>query len=285
MENIKWYAHNMMSIDPVVYGTVTNDVYETDIVLVNVFSYLEEGEGTLVIRKKHYPLHAGDIFFIPYNVLTSHYVKKGTKWKIHWIGFNASFNVEHYIKDPVLHCPEGLTIFQSTMKYEPIAPSTNILLSARIFELLRLYLERDVLSQTYLSKQDQYVDYIKTVIHSNYSYPIRLSDIAAQLFVDTNYLCTVFRKKVGISPRQYLSAFRIYKAASFLSASENPVIAQAMYESGYEDQSNFNKAFSSRLGLSPRSFVSLSLEERSRRLLAYCKRFYIAQTVEEPADI
>ena len=46
MENIKWYAHNMMSIDPVVYGTVTNDVYETDIVLVNVFSYLEEGEGT-----------------------------------------------------------------------------------------------------------------------------------------------------------------------------------------------------------------------------------------------
>ena len=284
MENIRWYAHNMMSIDPVVYGTVTNDVYKTDIVLVNSLSYLEEGEGTLVIRKKHYPLHAGDIFFIPYNVLTSHFVKKGTRWKIHWIGFNASFNVEHFIKNPVLHCPEGQAIFQSAMKYDPIAPCTNILLSARIFELLRLYLERDVLSQNFPNKQDQYVEYIKSVIHSNYPYPIRLSDIAAQLFVNADYLCTTFRKKVGISPRQYLSAFRIYKAASFLTASENPVIAQAMYEAGYEDQSNFNKAFSSRFGMSPRAFVALSPEERNRRLLAYCKRFYIAQSLEDIPD-
>ena len=87
-------------------------------------------------------------------------------------------------------------------------------------------------------------------IQNNYFHPIRVEDIAAYIGVDRSYLYTLFIRERGMSPSQYLSNFRLTRAAELLKLTDYTIESIAI-SCGYRDPLVFAKAFKKKYGASP----------------------------------
>ncbi len=90
------------------------------------------------------------------------------------------------------------------------------------------------------------IDFVK----KNFSQPIRVTDMARAAGVDRTYLYSLFKEHTGKTPKEYLTDFRL-KAACELLESRNLSVKAAARSVGYEDELNFSRVFSQKLGVSP----------------------------------
>ncbi|WP_019413513.1 AraC family transcriptional regulator [Paenisporosarcina sp. TG20] len=87
-------------------------------------------------------------------------------------------------------------------------------------------------------------------IRENYTKQIKMAQIAAQLHFHPDYITRCVQKTIGISPTQYLYQYRIARARSLLSTT-NDKISFVSREVGIEDQGYFSKLFKKLVGMSP----------------------------------
>ena len=99
---------------------------------------------------------------------------------------------------------------------------------------------------------DTYVEYAVNYIQANFS-TAKVSDVAHYIGIHRSYLTSIFRKKLGISPQEYLMQVKLEKAKQLLLDSQAPVqeVSQMI---GYENPLTFSKSFKNRYGLSPKAF-------------------------------
>ncbi|MBQ9099214.1 MAG: helix-turn-helix transcriptional regulator [Clostridia bacterium] len=97
-------------------------------------------------------------------------------------------------------------------------------------------------------------------INEKYGGDCSLKTIAHDLHVSPNYLHTVFRQSVGMTPFELVTARRIDKAKKLIMAGEHTMleIAQA---TGFCSQSHFNKVFKSVTGQTPIAYRRSLLEQ------------------------
>ena len=100
------------------------------------------------------------------------------------------------------------------------------------------------------SRNNSYVRGAVRYIQNNYFHPIRVEDIAAYIGVDRSYLYTLFIRERGMSPSQYLSNFRLTRAAELLKLTDYTIESIAI-SCGYRDPLVFAKAFKKKYGASP----------------------------------
>lgn len=86
-----------------------------------------------------------------------------------------------------------------------------------------------------------------------------LKAIAEALHVSPNYLHTVFRQSMGITPFELVTARRIEKAKKLIATGEQ-TMAQIALETGFCSQSHFNKVFKEKTGQTPNAYRRLLLE-------------------------
>jgi len=82
---------------------------------------------------------------------------------------------------------------------------------------------------------------------------LTLAEIAAELGVSSHYLGKLFHRETGQSFHAYLFSVRMEKAKGMLA---DPLVTakQVAYRVGYNDASNFCRAFRSRFGATPHSY-------------------------------
>ncbi len=111
------------------------------------------------------------------------------------------------------------------------------------------------------AKQKQYfsskVTDIITYIHHNIDSPLSIGDIAAHFYLSTSYLCRLFKKSTGTTINSYIISRRIELAQKLLLSgySVNEVYSMC----GFNDYSNFFKAFTKKVGISPKKYSQNSL--------------------------
>lgn len=100
---------------------------------------------------------------------------------------------------------------------------------------------------------EQMVQNILRYVHLNYSLPLTLSEIAANLNINAAYLGRIFSKRVNQSFSNYLASYRIARARELLKDDGMMVyeIAQAV---GYNDINHFYKVFQKHTHMSPTAF-------------------------------
>ena len=87
-------------------------------------------------------------------------------------------------------------------------------------------------------------------IHSEYMYDLTIEKLASRLALDHSYFSSLFKKKTGISPKQYLFNYRMNVAVSLMT--ENGFsISVAANSVGYTDICNFSKMFKKYHGVYP----------------------------------
>ncbi len=105
-----------------------------------------------------------------------------------------------------------------------------------------------------------YVNNAICYINEHYSEQIKLSDIATQVNISSNYLSEIFAEQTGLCIRDYLTQVRILYAKSFLESTALSItdIASAV---GFNSFSSFSRSFKKICGISPSQYLSTKKDQ------------------------
>ena len=214
--------------------------------------FVESGFGIFRIGEKEYKIGPGEMFIIPPYVETYYQADSSNPWSYIWIGFTTKRDLPAELSD-VIRCPQAIKVFTEMKKSAGLENGRSAFLSAKLWELFTLLLETQ-------NNKTNYVDKALDCIHSEYMYDLTIEKIAKRLGLDHSYFSSLFRKKLGVSPKQYLFTYRMNVAAS-LMIDKGISVSVAAYSVGYEDICNFSKMFKKHFGVSPREYVKKKLRE------------------------
>lgn len=99
------------------------------------------------------------------------------------------------------------------------------------------------------------VDQILSYINNNISQTISIADLAARFYISESYICRIFKSNTGTTINKYITARRISIAKSLLA--EGIGVTEVCERCGFNDYSNFLKAFSKSVGISPKKYAQI----------------------------
>jgi AraC-like DNA-binding protein len=97
---------------------------------------------------------------------------------------------------------------------------------------------------------DQAVERAVTVIRTRYQERLSVADLAAEAFFSPFHFSRVFRRELGVSPCQYLTAVRLFEAKRLLHATSLNV-ADIACRVGYVGIGTFTTRFTAMVGVPP----------------------------------
>ena len=106
-------------------------------------------------------------------------------------------------------------------------------------------------------KYNQQVEDIIAYINRNLQKPISMEQLAKEFYLSESYICRIFKSATGTTVGKYVTARRISIAKALLN--EGASVSEAFERSGFTDYSNFFKAFTKAVGLSPKKYSGLSV--------------------------
>lgn len=230
--------------------------------------YVIAGSGNLQTDKKNYSLHAGDSFLIYPGTETAYTADAKNPWEYAWVGFNGS---DASIILKATDFTPSYPIIQDTPYGEEISHQllhiydargnnfeSAVEMTGRLYTTLALYLK----GAGHIQTQNNYHTYVQKAIEyiaTNYSYPITVEDIAYYVGLSRSHLFRSFETVLQLSPKEYLSQFRI-KQACYLLRHSNLSVTAVANSVGFESSLYFSKAFKKAKGLSPRDYKQKNLD-------------------------
>lgn len=105
-----------------------------------------------------------------------------------------------------------------------------------------------------------YVNNAICYINEHYNEPIKLSDIATNINISSNYLSEIFNEQTGLCISDYLTQVRVLYAKSFLESTSLSItdIASAV---GFNSFSSFSRSFKKICGISPSQYLALKKDQ------------------------
>ena len=97
------------------------------------------------------------------------------------------------------------------------------------------------------------VDAILSYINTNIRADLSIGALAGQFYMSPSSLCRIFKETTGTTLNRYITAKRISLAKSLLAQGKS--VTQTCLESGFRDYSNFLKAFTKAVGVSPGKYA------------------------------
>lgn len=108
------------------------------------------------------------------------------------------------------------------------------------------------ISYQYSQQVDEILDYI----NQNIDKPISIEHLSKLFFLSESYICRIFKSTTGTTINKYLTARRISIAKSLLA--QGMSVNEVCENCGYQDYSNFLKAFTKAVGISPKKYANYS---------------------------
>ncbi len=224
-----------------------------------LFHYILHGRGVYYVDGITYHLEGGQGFLIYPGVTTTYTADEEDPWEYCWIGFDG-YDTRRILQD----CGFSLTnhIFTDPTK-GPLWSDFQKLIAYFGEQKTNDY---TILSQLYLcfshmclrGKQAKLlgeapVEKALDYIHNNFTYDIKITDIAQYLHVDRTYLYKLFIHHTNTSPQQYLINHRIAVSKKLLQETTLS-ITEIAFSCGFRDVSSFNKHFKKLMHKTPREF-------------------------------
>ena len=103
------------------------------------------------------------------------------------------------------------------------------------------------------ARSNTVVDTVKAYIGENYAQRLTKADIAAQVFLNPDYLAKLFKKETGTALTDYLTQVRIEKAKALLR-DETISLTDVATQTGFDYYSYFSTIFKRATGVSPSDY-------------------------------
>ena len=107
-------------------------------------------------------------------------------------------------------------------------------------------------SGSYHTQVDEILSYINTHIQEDLS----LDRLSSHFYLSTSYICRIFKAATGTTINKYITAKRITLSKSLLSQGYS--VNEACETCGFNDYSNYLKAFTRAVGVSPKKYAQFN---------------------------
>lgn len=225
----------------------------------HLIHFVVRGKGTLHINEHIFHISAGDCFLIPAGKVSYYEASKTDPWCYAWANF-LGINSQIYLYQLMSTSKDKYILHNlDTVKYKELIfkimsmkgnSTSKYLLSNSIFlQILAMLFDEVKFSDNNLKKLS-IIDEIKFYLDVNYTEKVKLKDLARKFGIHPNYLTRMFHAKYGISPKQYLTSLRLYRACKLLTTTDLSIaiIASSL---GFDDQFIFSKIFKKEYDMSP----------------------------------
>jgi AraC-like DNA-binding protein len=132
-----------------------------------------------------------------------------------------------------------------------------------LIQALRLHLAEGVKGGVgwLFALADKQISSAIQAMHNDPAHRWTLRNLAEQAGMSRSVFALRFKEKVGLSPMEYLTRWRMTLAGDRLMHSDDPVSAIAL-SLGYESESAFSTAFKREMGCSPRQYSHRQMPRR-----------------------
>ncbi|MFV0502389.1 MAG: AraC family transcriptional regulator [Lachnospirales bacterium] len=224
-----------------------------------LFHYICSGEGsfTCYTTNKTYHLQRGNGFLIHPDMLTYYEASLANPWTYYWIAFTGSDGVNFIermnlsIENPIYQLKKNLNhmehLFKEFINVEGECKNLRLFgYSQIIFSYL---IEMLSTKENYNAYVEKAINYVAV----NYHREISAQDLANINMLNRVYFSNLFKKEVGVSPKKYITDFKINKAKELLF-NRAFSIGDVSRSVGFNDPLTFSKIFKKEVGVSPRDF-------------------------------
>lgn len=219
------------------------------------------GKGIFQKGSEIYHLKEGDVFLACPEEMVYLEADEYEPWNYAWTAFfgkkvRKMLLTTHLAKTPVYTIEEGWEEYKGHVlglleKFRGEKPCQL----SMIGELLCLFgpMVREKRHNTAVTKE-QYVGLAKEYMRNNYSYDVRIHEVADYIGIDRSYLYRLFMELEGMSPRQYLVQYRLEMARAMLEIGKYR-IRDITFSCGFSDILSFETYFKEQEGISPEEYM------------------------------
>ena len=191
-----------------------------------ILHYVMKGKGIYQVGETKYQLKEGQAFLIEPESLTFYQADKTDPWSYLWVGFGGT--------------------------------------EAQRFVVLARGIEIQQYSND--TKESIHVQEAIAYIKNYYSQKITVEDIANYLALNRSYLYTIFMNSLGISPKDFLTEFRISRGKEQLALT-NLSVEEIAVSCGYRNSLAFGKVFKQKVGITPTQYRNDNRKDARERLI------------------
>ena len=228
-----------------------------------VLHIITEGKGRLRIGDKTWLIEENQAFLLRPGTESVYQADWENPWSYCWVGFHGPRS-ENMVENMGFTREQNVIILKDArilsemieriMDYRELTYADSLKRTAILMFLMAEIIDHaGVLPQSQRLSEESYVNMALEEIISNYSHPLAIAEIANKIGINRSYLSIIFKKRVGMSPQQYLILFRLEKAASLLLSTDLAIRTVAA-DVGYSDPLTFSKAFKQKYGMSPSDY-------------------------------
>lgn len=242
--------------------------------------YSISGGKQFLIDNKIYDINPGDMFII--NQFESHYIAKidkalherivvsispeflksisTEKTELDYCFTNRTENSNHKISLNKEQQNRFLYFVNKIIAVEGFG--SDLVEYAAFLELMTaintLYINNNDLSSTEsLYKYNTQVEEIMAYINKNITETITIEELSNKFYLSESYICRIFKVATGTTINKYILSRRISIAKSMLANGSE--INEVCEKCGFNDYSNFYKAFKKAVGISPKKYSKFSI--------------------------
>lgn len=228
--------------------------------------FVLNGKGVLQINERLYHINKEDIFLIPKGVPVQYFADDENPWEYVWVTFDGAL-AEKYLnhvgissETPVLTSSIPVKVYlpivQKILDTNELTFANELKRVGYLFEMIAILTDaqsaRKRENNQYDYSGDTYVEYAVSIINHNYDH-IKINDIAQYIGINRSYLTSIFKKKMNVSPQEYLVSYRLKRGAELLRTTSLS-IQDISVSVGYDNPLTFSKMFKQTYGLSPKNY-------------------------------
>lgn len=223
--------------------------------------YILEGKGSYDVDANHYSLEKGQAFLIYPDEITLYKADVLEPWTYLWLGFDGGDCeqlLDHlgFSKEMPITTSPNQAVTRASLEAIVSSASTDL-----ANPLKRLAAITDVFSSLVSNDlprsipKSNPIDGALNFIHHNYQDPIRISHLAETFNMERSWLYRLFMEETGLSPKDYLTGYRLKIAKNYLQSSSLSLTEVAL-SCGFTTSSTFHKQFKKAFGITPKAFRS-----------------------------
>lgn len=244
-------------------GPVVRNVY--------LIHYITAGKGTYNVDNRQYHLGPGDSFLIRPNETVVYTADAEDPWRYSFVAFNGKAVSQYlartgFAKSDVIHIPDErinelfcettdmLPMYQRNPDLYGLVQLTKILL------LFAEHFDNEQAEKSMPIRAD--IQQVMEYIAFHYSEPITIMELSKLIALERSYFCRTFKNTIGISPKEYLTKFRLDKARNYLTETQLPIGKISEYV-GFQSYASFSRLFIAEYQQSPSQYRKAFLKEES----------------------
>lgn len=233
--------------------------------------YILDGYGTYTVDNYQHQLGPGDAFLIRPGKTVVYTADSENPWRYCFFAFNGQaaetfLNRTAFAFGDVTHIADDTIndlVCETTTILSSFPPNADMYAISHLMKMLLFFAEHNSLAdpekihpiRSDIQKVLDYIDY-------HYADPITVQDMSRLVALERSYFCRTFKNAVGVSPKEYLTKFRLDKARYLLTETSQPIgkIAESV---GFQSFSSFSRLFAEQYQQSPGQYRKNFREEDS----------------------